>query len=448
VAVAVGLLVAWAQPAAADPPGAGIVRDLLEGTAGLAFDGVATGIANWVLDAVGDLVGGVANFLLTSGRPELDALWFSGPDSPLAVIRNLAGVALLAFVLLAVIGELVAGDLGASAGRIIRDLCLAVLGMAATVVVAVKLVDLTDALSAAVLGGADGDAVRFLTGFGVGAHNTTAGFSTTVIGLVVVVAALLVWVELLIRSALIYLLVALAPLAFAAMTWPAARVVLRRTLELLVAIIVSKFVIAVALAVGAAALGGAGEHDPGAGVGTVAATSLGALLSGGAVLALAAFSPFVVLKLIPFAEAAVVAHGISRGPVRGAQSGASTVFYAQSLGRLAGGRSGSGGGRSAPAAPGGPATGNGTAAAGGRLAGAPAAAGGGAAGGGAAAGAAAAGPAVVVAAGVAAGVAAVKRGQQSAANQASIGDRGTGSAPERRPPAGRDPAGSGQGDAP
>ncbi|MEW6473502.1 MAG: hypothetical protein AB1679_14630 [Actinomycetota bacterium] len=340
---AAGVFVAvWGAPAAADVPGAGIVKDVVGGATGFTFGAIASGVASWVMGAVGDLVAGVVDYLGTSASPRLDAAWFSGPGSPFALVRNIAGTLLVGFVLLAVIQGLLAGDLAAAAGRVARDLVLAVVGMAAVVVVTVKLLELTDALSAAVLQGADAHAVRFLSGFGAAAADATGGFALVLIGLVVAVGALLVWVELLVRSALVYLLVALSPLAFAAMTWPAAKGVLRRTVELLLAVVVSKFVICVALALGAAALGGAGSAD--AQAGGVPAASLGTLLSGAAVLGLAAFSPFVVLRLIPFAEAAVAAHGVSRGPLRGAQAGAMAVYSGQSLARLAGAKAGGGAG--------------------------------------------------------------------------------------------------------
>jgi hypothetical protein len=338
--IGVGAVVLQASPAAADVPGAGIVRDVVSGASGWAFGNIASGVAGWVLGAVADLVTGVVGFLGSSAQPHLDALWFSGPGSPFATVRAIAISLLLAFVFLAVLQGLLAGESYAGAGRVVRDLVLAVLGMVAIITVAAKLLDLTDGLSSAVLGGAQDQSLRFLSRFATTAGLISGGFGAVLVGLVVAVAALLVWIELLIRSALIYLLVALSPLAFAAMTWPAARGVLRRTVELLLAVIVSKFVICVAIAVGAAALGGAGATGA---VGEVTAgaspatADLGALLSGAAILALAAFSPFVVLKLLPFAEAAVAAQGISRSPVRGAQTGMSTYYYASSLGRLAGG---------------------------------------------------------------------------------------------------------------
>jgi hypothetical protein len=382
VLVAGGGLLVTPTTASADIPGAGIIRDAVGGATGFAFEGIASGIAGWVLGAVADLIGGVVGFLGSTARPSLDAVWFSGPGSPFAVVRGIAFSLLLGFVLLAVIQGLLAGEPAAGAGRVARDVFLAVLGMAATVTVTVKLLDLTDALSHAVLGGAEDQALRFLSGFGSAAGAATGGFGMVLVGLIVAVAALLVWIELIVRAALVYLLVALTPLAFAAMTWPAARGVLRRTVELLLAVIASKFVICVAIAVGAAALGGAGAAGPVAGVAASAAAagppigvSLGALLAGAAILALAAFSPFVVLKVMPLAEAAVMAQGISRSPLRGAQAGMSTQYYASSMRRLSGrGPTGGGGpgslngtgparigGQASPGQPGGSSTASGSA---------------------------------------------------------------------------------------
>ena len=159
----------------------------------------------------------------------------------------------------------------------------------------------------------------------------------------------MVWIELMVRASLMYLLVALSPLAFAASVWPAAKGVLRRLIELMLAVIVSKLVISIALAVGVAALGGAGSAAcPEPGVGEWAAQGLGTLVVGTSILCLAAFSPFVVLKLIPVAEAALVAQGVSRAPMNTARSGMNTAYYARSLGRLGGGSGNSG---SAPEPP-------------------------------------------------------------------------------------------------
>lgn len=321
-----------------------VVTDIVSTPAGWAWDKVAEGIAKWVLGAVAYFVDGVINFLLTSARPDLESAWFSGPSSPYATVRGIAITLLLAFVFLGIIQGLMAGDTGGMIRRVAADLPAAIFGMVTTTIIVGKLLDLTDALSATVLSNSDGQAVHFLSGFGVAVTGATQGFAAVTVGLVAVIAGLLVWVELMVRSVLVYIIVALSPLSFAAMVWPSARGVLRRTVELLLAVILSKLVICIAISVGVAALAGAGTAgSTGAGVSGEAAASMGTLFVGTAILGIAAFAPFIVLKLIPWAESALVAQGVSRGPVRGAQATMSNVYYAQSLSRLAGG-GGSGGG--------------------------------------------------------------------------------------------------------
>jgi hypothetical protein len=327
----------------------GILPDVAGSIAGWSFEQVATGIARWVLGAIADLIGGVLNFLKTSARPDVTDAWFSGANSPYAAVRNVSAVLLIAFLLAGIIQGLMAGDVGGMFRRVAMDAPLAVLGMIGTTVIVDLLLDLTDAMSTSVLGGGEGEAVRFLEGFGASANLGTAGFSSVVIGLFAVLATMLIWIELMVRSSLMYLLVALSPLAFAASVWPAAKGVLRRLIEVMLAVILSKLVISVALAVGVAALGGAGGaagSEPA--VGEWAAQGLGGLVVGTSILCLAAFSPFMVLKLMPMVEGALVAQGMSRAPLNSARSGMNTAYYGRSLGRLGGGQGGSGDGSAPP----------------------------------------------------------------------------------------------------
>lgn len=323
----------------------------LDVVAGWGWDQIAAGIAQWILEALAAPIDGVLNFLKTSASPNMTASWFAGADSPFSAVRNLGAVLLVGFLLAGIVQGLIQGDVGGMLRRVAVDAPMAVLGMVGITVVVDVLLDLTDAMSTAVLSGSDGDALTFLTTFGVLAHTSTGGFSSVVMGILALIATFVIWLELMIRASLMYLLVAVSPLVFAASVWPAAKGMLRRLFELMLAVILSKLVISIALAVGVAALGGIAQIDqPFEGVGQFAAQSLGKLVVGTAILSLAAFAPFIVLRLIPVAEAAIVANGISRAPLNTARSTMNTVYFSQSLRRLGGGSSGGAGGNPPPGA--------------------------------------------------------------------------------------------------
>jgi hypothetical protein len=137
--------------------------------------------------------------------------------------------------------------------------------------------------------------------------------------IVVVLGAFSIWLELLLRSAAIYVAVLFLPLAFAAMVWPAGWRWCRRLIEFLLAIIFAKVFIVAIIDMAAAGLSAGGLADKFEGV-----------LAGGALLLMAAFTPIALLRLIPLAEAAVVTAGQQRAALRQATAGA-TAFTSSSV---------------------------------------------------------------------------------------------------------------------
>ena len=134
------------------------------------------------------------------------------------------------------------------------------------------------------------------------ADPTIASFVLLLIALLVAVAAFVLWIELLIRAAAVYVAVLFLPLALATLVWPAVSHWCRRLVETLAALILSKFVIVatLSLAAGAVSSGTAGTGAHGAG--------FSAVLAGGALLVMATFVPFAILRLIPAVEAGAVTH--------------------------------------------------------------------------------------------------------------------------------------------
>ena len=327
----------------------GFLSDTASSVVGWSFDKVISGLVAWVLDGVAWAVGAVFGFISASTSPNVTAPWFVGDgthDGPYRVMVGVAAVLLLVFVFAGIIQGVLTGDTAGMLRRIGVDLPFAVGGMVGLVVFTQTLIDLTDQLSAGILSNF-GDDVRHFMDNVAQVGQLTGGVATALVilllGFGTLLAALVIFVELVIRSALIYVVVGLCPLAFAALLWPVTRGVLRRILELLAALILSKVIIALALSIGAAALGGAGTGatttEPtlvapgtqpatagsptpsGSDAATVTAAA-GVLLAGLATFAVACFSPFVVLRLFPAVESAVVAQGLRGGPLRAGQQAA------------------------------------------------------------------------------------------------------------------------------
>ena len=155
-------------------------------------------------------------------------------------------------------------------------------------------------------------------------------------------AAVVLVIELFVRAGLIYIVVALSPLIYAAAVWEQLRGGVRKLAELGLALIISKFVIAVALSLSAAALVAAwpGEDgteiatpelaaSTGGGAGAGVAHTVGLLVGAVVMFGIAAFMPFVLFRLLPIAEAALVSQGIKAGPMRAAQQAHHTALIAR-----------------------------------------------------------------------------------------------------------------------
>ena len=123
------------------------------------------------------------------------------------------------------------------------------------------------------------------------------------IALLVAVAAFVLWIELLIRAAAVYVAVLFLPLALATLVWPAVSHWCRRLVETLAALILSKFVIVATLSLAAGAVSsgtaGGGAH----GVGLLSRARRAARS-----WSWPPSSPIAILRLIPAVEAGAVAH--------------------------------------------------------------------------------------------------------------------------------------------
>jgi type IV secretion system protein TrbL len=151
-------------------------------------------------------------------------------------------------------------------------------------------------------------------------------FVLLLVAVVVAGAGVLLWIELVLRAGAIYAAVAFLPLVLVAGVWPAVASWSRRLVETLAALVVSKLVVVLVLALGAGALG------------TSKGRGLPALMTGIGMLLLAGFAPFTLLKLLPLFEASAAGHleGLRQRGTRVVSSGPPRQLVEMALAGAAG----------------------------------------------------------------------------------------------------------------
>ncbi|MFL5897370.1 MAG: hypothetical protein ACJ76D_02745 [Solirubrobacterales bacterium] len=416
------------------------ITDAIEGVGNSIFEQITT----WVSGGAGWLIGKVVEGINETTTPELTTKGFLQQYTRMAQIAALMGLAML---LLAVLEGLAQGNAGLLARVVLVNLPLAFIATSVAYAVVQTLLIVTDGLCHAVatashdnsqeffkgaingLSQAGGDAGREVGGKAAGPVGAVQGqaagataaplFVTFLAAIIGAFAAFLVWIELLMRDAAVYVVALFMPLALAASIWPRWSGALRRTGELLVVVIGSKFVIVSIISLAAGLMA---ENDG----------RVEQILAASALMLLACFAPFVLFRLVPFAEGAMSAAYGRRSAAGGAVSGVQIASDVQILRNMArsnfgesgatlwsAGEKGGGGAGPEPSGPrgggGGGGGGGGAGSGGGAGGGGAAGGGGGSAGGGA--GAAGAGAGAGAAGAAAAVPAAAVRGTQAAAQR-------------------------------
>jgi hypothetical protein len=284
-----------------DPAGS-LVGDGAKAVAQAVFDQVSS----WIATGTATLLDRVADAITRTTSVDLTGTWFT---KQFGVMRTMAAFVLLPMLLVAAVSAIIRQDPGRLLRAVVVYLPLAVLGTAVALELVDRALQVSDILSDQVASSLGTNTHSALAGMShaivalPASGPSSAGFVLTIGALLLAFGALLVWIELLVRASAIYVAVFFLPLVLSGLLWPATARWSKRLVELLVSLILSKFVIVAVLSLAAGALA---SGDP-----------LNGVLAGAALLLLAAFAPFVLLRLVPLVEAGVIGHleGIERRPV-------------------------------------------------------------------------------------------------------------------------------------
>jgi hypothetical protein len=251
-----------------------------------------------------------ATLLSDTSSPQLTSTWFS---SRYWRVAGIAVVLTLPFLFAAAIQALLRSDLTLLLRAAFGYLPLAMLAVSVAAPVTMLLLAASDQMSAVVSSATGVTSTAFVgqTTAALGLLTLAAGpFMAFFVCLLIVAAAVVLWIELLMREAAVYVIVLMLPLAFAAMVWPARRIWAIRAVESLVALVISKFAIVAVLSLGGAAL------SSGTNLGNLGNHSITDVLIGLVLLLMGAFTPWALLRLLPLAEIASSAAGSLASPAR------------------------------------------------------------------------------------------------------------------------------------
>jgi hypothetical protein len=326
------------------PPGAGVVCDAagevvdavvpdsIQNTLSFASDPVGY-LAKSIGDAVTDTAGWMLKAMDTTTLVQLDNA------AVVTVFAQVWGVAVFVTMVMWLYNIVKLTKSGADPMRLIGDsvglLAASVIGTAIALPVLALVLTVVDGFAAAMVGDVDENLGGMTTQLGKALTVVSGGtpFMGIVFGLLLLVALLLIWATLVVRAASLLLAAALSPLVFSCLVardrWDA----MKRPLGVVVALILSKYVVYVALALSTGFLEAWNEDQ------STVYGAVGALMLGTAMLWTAVFGSYKVAAMVPMVGddmRQTMTERSSMGPMAVAGMGMGAA-------KLAGGGSGGGG---------------------------------------------------------------------------------------------------------
>ena len=305
--------------------------DAIGGVVGWAWDKVIQGIYSWFANGLLLLMEWVWNVLDTATTPRITEAWFTS-----GVIAPMASVAVAITLAMMLVSAIQAG-LGGRPELIVDALKegpKALVATALTVVVMDVMIQGGDVLADVAWQAGRGDAQQVLDTLAA-TLSSSGGLAGTFLGplalLFGMIGLLVTTVVLFMRSSLLYLVAAFAPIVWSSSVAPMMRNSGRRLVHLVVALVLAKPAIAITLVVGTKLLANAGAAPGTSGV-SAGASSLGTLFAGFTCFAIAGLSPAVIFKLLPTVEGGAAATGVAGGWGRSAMTAAQTALMVKSLG--------------------------------------------------------------------------------------------------------------------
>jgi hypothetical protein len=247
------------------------------------FNDLFNALTSWIVASVEWLLEGVGRVLMTASEP---SVVLAGAKGEFTTLLVLAPVLMMMGLLVSTLQALRHGE-ASMLWRVylgVAPACVAGIALAqplaSLILQAVNEMSTTAASSVAQHEASLATTINALT-------PNTPGFAVFILAGFVVVGAILLWCELIVRTVVLTLLLVLVPVVVSLSTFPSMRRLGWRLAETFLAIAASKFIIVITLALGLNELEGSSATE---------------VITGAVTLLLATCTPFLLLRVIPFLE--------------------------------------------------------------------------------------------------------------------------------------------------
>jgi hypothetical protein len=255
-------------------------------------------------DWLAQAMGGAAKYMFESVWKVIDSTTYvdvtSGDYTQVYdILFGIAVLVMLGFFMLQVIGGMIRRE-PAALSRAALGLAKSILGSFVTLTLLATALEVTDQLCIGIVNAAGtnmaqmGDRIAVLVG-GLGAINVGAPGAGAVLTFflagLAIVGALIVWISLLVRKALLLVAIVFAPVALAGSTWDHTRTWLSRWATFVIAMILSKVVLVVMFLLATAQVSAPIDAD---------LQSVSQPIAGVVLMLMAGFAPYMTYKAISF----------------------------------------------------------------------------------------------------------------------------------------------------
>jgi hypothetical protein len=247
------------------------------------FNGLFDALTSWIVASVQWLLGAVGAVLTSASDP---STVLSGAKAEFTTLIVLAPVLMMIGLLVSTLQALRHGE-ASMLWRVylgVAPACVA--GIALAQPLALLTLQAVNQMSSTAASSVAQHETKLATAL-TGLMPTTPSFGVFMLAGLVVVGAMLLWCELIVRTVVLTLLLVLVPIVVPLSTFPSMRRLSWRLVETFVAVAASKFIIVVALVLGLNELQGSSPTE---------------VITGAVTLLLATCTPFVLLRVIPFIE--------------------------------------------------------------------------------------------------------------------------------------------------